>query len=406
MPDFTKRIVIIGAGAAGLTVAETLKRQSYTQVTVLERSDRAGGKCCSFDHKGQSYELGAGFISGHNRTILTLAKQYQVPLAALRYGNSVVVDTPEQAWYQKLPTLWQLVRYLRLIRRYRQVAQPGWRQVDPTLCVPFTTFVKQHQLELVAKELALFFTGFGYDYFDTIPTAYVLKYFSWELLQARLQKKMYIFPEGIQHLWTTVAKHHDVRYNTVIQQIQRGDTITITTTAGKLECDVVIFASPLDEALQYVDASAKEQRLFSQIQYCDYRSYALQLEGFPAKSGYVPGNYTPDRVGQPGFWYQRHPDTNLYTFYVLADWKMSDEMVLANIATLVKPFGGTIAKIEVIKHWKYFPHVSSEAMRAGYFDQLENLQGQRNTYYAGEVMNFSTVGLTAEYAERLVKRFF
>lgn len=406
MADLSKRIVVIGAGAAGLTAAETLKQQGYTNIVVLERSDRAGGKCCSPQYDGRSYELGAGFISDHNRAVLKLVKQYEVPTELVEYGKSILVDTKTKTARQKLKTLWQLLIYLKLLRRYRTLVQPGWKKIDPALCVTFDQFAKRHHIQLLAEELALYFTGFGYDYFATVPAAYVLKYYSWALLKARLQKKMYTFPQGIQHLWTIVAKQHDVRYNTVIQQIQRGDTITITTTTGELVCDDLMIASPLDEALKYLDASADERRLFSQIEYCDYRTYAIWLDGFPKASGFLPGSYTPDRMGQPVYWYHRHVDSNLYTFYVLGDWKITDDQVLANIAAVVKPYGGTIAKTEVIKHWKYFPHVSGAVMRSGFFDQVENLQGQRHTYYAGEVMNFSTVGLTAEYAEQLVAKYF
>ncbi|MBI4407900.1 MAG: FAD-dependent oxidoreductase [Candidatus Kerfeldbacteria bacterium] len=401
-----KRIVIIGAGAAGLTAAETLKQQGYQSVVVLEKSDHAGGKCCSPEYQGNVYELGAGFVSNHNRAVLKLVQRYQVPTAVVEYGKSILVDAQPKTIGQKLKTVRELLTYLTLVRRYRTVAQPGWVHVDPAVCVPFAEFAKQHHMEWLAEELALYFTGFGYDYFATIPAAYVLKYYSWPLLKARLQKKMYIFPQGIQHLWTTVAKQHDVRYHTVIQQIKRADTITITTTEGELECDDLIIASPLDEALEYLDAHADEHTLFSKIEYCDYRTYAVRLDDFPKASGFLPGNYTPDRMGSPVYWYHRHADTNLYTFYVLGDWKITDEQVLANIVAMVKPFGGTIVKTEVIKHWKYFPHVNGDVMRSGFFDQVEKLQGQHHTYYVGEVMNFSTVGLTAEYAERLVQRFF
>ena len=40
-----QRIAIIGAGAAGLTAAEELKDKGYQNITVFERTDRAGGKC-------------------------------------------------------------------------------------------------------------------------------------------------------------------------------------------------------------------------------------------------------------------------------------------------------------------------------------------------------------------------
>lgn len=403
MPDRTQRIVIIGAGTAGLTAAETLKRQGYTNIVILERSKRAGGKCYSLHHNNHTYELGAGIIARNNHTVVVLAKQFQVRLKRATFGNSLILNVGPR---RKLSVLHQLLRYSRLVKKYPILAQPGLSAIDPELSVPFTEWAHQHHLELLAKELAHFFTGFGYAYFDTVPAAYVLKYYSWNTLRSFLFHQIYTFPDGIQTLWTTIAKQYTVHYNTTIQRITRANTITITTSTGNISCDSLIITSPLDEAVQFLDASIEEQILFSKIQYCDYRTYAVWLNHFPKTSGYLPEHYTATRPGQPVFWYQRHTDTNLYTWYVLGDWTISDKQVLKNIQQVVEQLGGTIHKVETIKHWKYFPHVTADTMRSGYFDQLESLQSQRNTYYAGELLNFSTVGLTAEYAERLVERFF
>ena len=411
--DKAQRICIIGAGAAGLTAAETLKRLGYRHVTILEREARAGGKCYSLDHDGRSYELGAGIIAANNHTVQQLAKHYGVPFERVQFGESILLDVAtgkplaEKTLLQQLATLRQLVfKYVPLITKYRNVAQPGLAKLSPELCVPFSDWAKQHHIELVAAELAPFFTGFGYDYFERVPAAYVLKYYSWATLKSFAQRKLYKFPHGIQTLWTTVAQAHNVRYNTVIQKITRGATVTITTTTDTIECDRLIITSPLDEALQFIDANPLEQELFSKIQYSDYRTYALWLHDFPKMSGYLPGNYTSSRTGQPVFWYLRHADINLYTFYTLADWQLTDEAALHSITQVVQQLGGSMERVHTIQHWKYFPHISSEIMCQGYFDQLESLQGQRQTYYAGEVMNFSTVGLSAEYAEHLVHRFF
>lgn len=44
------RIVVIGAGLAGLTAAKTLLENGFTQVTVLEASDCIGGRVLSVQH--------------------------------------------------------------------------------------------------------------------------------------------------------------------------------------------------------------------------------------------------------------------------------------------------------------------------------------------------------------------
>jgi len=407
-------IVIIGSGAAGLTCAETLARKGYTNVTILERSDHAGGKCSSIEYDGRIYELGAGILSSANTTALEIAQRHHVPSVPVEFAPSLYVNPatgkplPPQSWGKKMTLVWQVATtYRRLVKKYSRTAQPGLSQTPPELCVPFSEFAKQHGIENVATELAPFFTGFGYDYFERIPAAYVLKYYSWATIKAFARRRMYKFPGGIQHLWTAVARAHTVVYNARITHIARSpQKICITTESQTFTCDALIVTTPLDEFVQYSDASAEEKRLFSQIDYCDYRTYAIFLKNFPQNSGYLPGNYSLNRIGHPVFWYQRYSNSPLYTFYLFGDWKLSDEEALHNITTVVTQLGGSIDRVHTTANWKYFPHVSPDVMRTGYFDAIEKLQGTHGTYYAGELLNFSTVGLTAEYAENLIERFF
>ena len=44
--------------------------------------------------------------------------------------------------------------------------------------------------------------------------------------------------------------------------------------------------------------------------------------------------------------------------------------------------------------------------KAGWYDEVEAMQGRYNTYYAGEVMSFGDMEETAEYSRDLVERFF
>ncbi|MFA6475235.1 MAG: FAD-dependent oxidoreductase [Patescibacteria group bacterium] len=407
-------IGIIGAGAAGLTAAETLKNKGYTNVTVLEQADQAGGKCCSITYEGRSYELGAGVIASSDYTVMDMVRKYQVPIERADFGKSLVISGATgqpieegDSFTTRLLHGRQLFSTYRKLRsKYTHIDEPGWLKVDPDLCVPFSEWVKKNNLPLVAKTFATTFTGFGYGYYADIPAAYVVKYYAWSMIIAFAKRQIYKFPNGIQSLWKTVAQHQQVVYNTKITNLKRGSSIQVETNHGAYKFDKLIITTPLDEALQWLDASHEETELFSKIQHCDYRVYAVLLNNFPKKCGFLPDNFTAARAGHPVFWYQRYNDSNLYTFYTLGDWKISDEEVLKNIETVVQQLGGKIERVHTKRSWKYFPHVNSEAMQAGYFDKLDKLQGESNTYYVGELLNFSSVGFTSAYAANLVERFF
>ena len=54
-----QRICILGGGPSGLSMAMYLEQAGYEHVTILEKSDRIGGKCCSPLQLGKHYEMGA-----------------------------------------------------------------------------------------------------------------------------------------------------------------------------------------------------------------------------------------------------------------------------------------------------------------------------------------------------------
>ncbi|XP_065334402.1 peroxisomal N(1)-acetyl-spermine/spermidine oxidase-like [Cloeon dipterum] len=55
----TKRVVILGAGIAGLSAAQRLTKQGFKNVTILEASNRAGGRVHTGQVGGSVLELGA-----------------------------------------------------------------------------------------------------------------------------------------------------------------------------------------------------------------------------------------------------------------------------------------------------------------------------------------------------------
>ncbi|XP_060042874.1 spermine oxidase isoform X2 [Erinaceus europaeus] len=69
------RVVVIGAGLAGLAAAKALLEQGFTDVTVLEASSRIGGRVESVKLGHATFELGATWIHGsHGNPIYHLAE--------------------------------------------------------------------------------------------------------------------------------------------------------------------------------------------------------------------------------------------------------------------------------------------------------------------------------------------
>uniref|UniRef100_G3WWU6 Spermine oxidase n=1 Tax=Sarcophilus harrisii TaxID=9305 RepID=G3WWU6_SARHA len=70
------RVVVIGAGLAGLAAAKALLEHGFTDVLVLEASDRIGGRVQSVKLEHATFELGATWIHGsHGNPVYHLAEE-------------------------------------------------------------------------------------------------------------------------------------------------------------------------------------------------------------------------------------------------------------------------------------------------------------------------------------------
>ncbi len=87
------RVVVVGAGFAGLAAADEL-RAAGVEVTVLEARDRVGGRVWSVPFAGGVAERGAEFILPGNTTIEALAERFALPL--VRKGTPYGRRTPRR----------------------------------------------------------------------------------------------------------------------------------------------------------------------------------------------------------------------------------------------------------------------------------------------------------------------
>ena len=405
------RIGIIGAGASGLSAAHYLRQAGYERVTVLEREPRVGGKCCSVTVDGRVYEMGA--VMAHRDYAATLELMAAAGVAGGELGPFHYYGPDGETmelfpWYRVPRLAWQiLVPYLWDTRvRYRHVNDPGLSGLPDELSQPFARFASDHGLSALPRAFSTPFTAFGYGWFDEIPTAYVMKYVDLHMIEAFYSSsRRFVWPDGVESVWSRLAEQHDVRTGTIVRRVTRSDTVLVETDLDALEFDALILASPLDQALEFLDASPIERRLFSAIRTYDYRVLLCRISGLQHGSGVLPASFLERKFGHALLWYRRDDDP-LCTVYVLGDGTMSEAEIEQTCADDFRRLGGELEEVVLSRRWRYFPHVASEAMAEGYYDELEALQGTRRTYYAGELMSFSTVELCARYSRDLVDRFF
>ena len=132
----------------------------------------------------------------------------------------------------------------------------------------------------------------------------------------------------------------------------------------------------------------------------------------PDISYYYFENMTPETMGHLMVFYHRWPDCGpqpLVTFTLRNHkYKADVPFEVAKETTLndMSISGLPVEKVERVDDWYYFPHVNSEDYADGWYDKVESMQGQNNTFYAGEVMAFGDMEETVEYSRDLIRRFF
>ncbi len=417
------RIAIIGAGAAGISAAHYLRERGYKNIVIFEELNRIGGKCCSIKIDGQVYDMGAVFTTSSYTEVMALAKRFQVELGDLQGQDASVMLEQEKLGFHtssvadKAALLGVSVEYLQKINmpEIQSVFSPGFRFLSPSLMVPFSEWMKKNSIS--PKTLESFFgytfTPFGYGYTNDVPAAYAIKYYENKLVTSLIQQSsnLKMVTRGYQNLWENVAKNMDVRLNSPIEKIIRNrdsEMISIKTKNNSAieNFNFAILTSALDTSISFLDAEPMEREIFDRIKNYYYYTFAIQTpKNFPS-TGFLPVNYSYDRREHPLCWLKRWKDQDLAIFYVLSDRADNFDIIISNIFSDLSRHKFQLGKVREARCWKYFPHFKTPDLQNKIYDKLEALQGRGNMFFAGEIMNFSTVELTTRYSKYLVDQFF
>ena len=449
--DKSTRIAIIGGGPAGLSAGMYLEQAGFDNYTIFEKNGWVGGKCHSPEYKGRRYEMGA---------IMGVPSYYAVhdveefcgithdgPKLNRNYkddtGKKIDPFNPHNPLHaprllkmrsqvKKLGELLETKYKGYDVNGHRGVAQgrydgyavtperehvAGKNENLKDLALPFSEFCKKNGVELCEDIWIGPFTSFGYGYFDEIPAAYVLKYLDFQTTMNFVKVNLWTWKDGTQSIWEHLNDKlkHPALLHSDISKVERADGVVRLTVNGEVqEFDKLIVTAPLQYFGKYADIRPDEKEHFDKIDYERYDTMAFltKPEDAPEISYYIMENMTPERLGHLMVYYRRWADTidQPYVTYTLRkhkdgpelDYEATKKQVLDDLKVMGNPAD------EVIDEgaWYYFPHVFTEDYAAGWYDDVEAMQGKYDTYYAGEIMSFGDMDETAEYSRELVERFF
>jgi oxygen-dependent protoporphyrinogen oxidase len=420
-PDL--RIAVVGAGPSGLTAAHELEARGYQNVTVFEKSDHVGGKVNTIDLLGRKVELGAVFASPDYTLTLGLADQYGVPYAAFETPRFVYDAGVKRTYadyltqHYTIPQIQAAVQnYATVLQTFPQIFADGLDNLPDDLKLNFSEFAVKYHIEPVADMAKSLIVGFGYGYYTTVPAIYELKILNMlvKIGPTGLESPPYFsFPTGYQSLWEAVAADLDVRLNSNVTSIKRssgnGPIKLKVNGVQEYEFDAVIVSAPLSAVPGFVKLSPAEEALFHQVETSRYFiTLFLAAGATQGEAVFIQDNANVEQLNRPSVWANPGGGVPIFQAYTIAKPNAWTATVTALLAfDIAKMAHGLFVGPLLQKEWPdYFPRVNSAAMMAGFYDQVEALQGNKGLYYVGGTLSFETVETSARYARSLVDARF
>ncbi len=430
------RIGIMGGGAAGLSAAYYLQQNGYTNVTVLEKEERIGGKCHTVSIDGSPCDLGARFVTSCDLHVRELAKTLGHKFSDspdayhMSSPNKKVSDLSNYSFFQKGMNL------ARGAKLYSSLAFPsvGFSGVQEQNILSGTIdqFIKTQNLPLLADCIKIASEAYGYGPMAKQATPYALKLVLPEL-QSRLSSLSALFKraqidtleEGYQGLLETMASSLCVKTGHAVtkilyeekEDIQKEILVTTYDSLAKTDqtfhFDKLIVAVPPDHLQGLTELDSEEKDLFARIRYNDYHVTIFEPAKAIGHKTYI--NDINDK--EPTVISQMNSKKSLCTSYRYGSldsyalgkkpFSLSMDSIHSGLeSALGKYFGTKTQAIKAHKQWDYFPHVTDKDIQEGFFERMEELQGKKNTYYVGSTLAFEWVDAVLGYSKKLVNTHF
>jgi hypothetical protein len=449
--DKQSKICIIGAGPGGLSTGYFLQKAGYKYVTILEKTPEVGGLCNTITFENKSFDLGANYLTPAYKKTIKMAKEVGAKLYTETKAYCYNPNSESQNKYSTIlqavtkgGSFWsfsfQAIRYFyERWKVQKHLPKAGFAGVSqhPDLTCTFDEWLIDKELTALRPLFEIPITLMGYGKLTEIPAPYALTYMSllsyWNMLifgsglPTRWPKR---FIHGFQRFWEKVSWNLTVIKSAEITKIERGDKIKVFFTTKEhalnrefnpghhLDFDCLIVAVPLtfsivddlfkDKKSNISGLTQEEIHLFKKVRLNPFCLTTFILEDLKLPRRLI--NVLPvQKIGTPYVITQQFEGNPLVSFYSRTNEEDEPdrEKVIEEVRDLYTKLGSSYTG-ECYTHdrWSYFPHVPVLAIKEGFYDTLEAMQGKNKTFFVGGLMAFELIEPIINYSENLVETHF
>ncbi|MDD9951848.1 MAG: FAD-dependent oxidoreductase [Zetaproteobacteria bacterium] len=470
LPTAQNKVIILGAGVAGLHMAAQLRQRGIKDIVLLEKSDRAGGKVETIHSQGVAYDMGPVLITSAYRHVKEALRQYcpenrEIPRnmgrktryaitnltsdpSTLEGGDYVDWMTAEmhkamggthsslsKTTWCVLKAAWQYLKiHRRIFPNHRDGLPPRPNTTDLTLLAQQNTlqFLQQHNLEVLTPLFDEAQTGQGYGSLSDVPALYALWWTTPTLIWAFVKSHLpwgtpleTILEHGYQPLFegmiqqekleislnvdiTHIDRNHSGAHPIHVEGIQNGTKVSYNG-------DFLICACPAEDLLPLIkEPSQREQEIFPQLQTLVATSTLFRAQ--------VPQHYWTNtvllhnpignhrllvfRTPKADLNNNRREDNDLFVAYQYGEQDTTLEEINHTMLQNLHEIGVKEIRIEHCRKHRYFPHFGRQAIERGYPWEIFAMQGHNRTWWIGSSACFESVNEVFAYNKQVLDTYF
>jgi len=434
-------VAIVGGGSSGINAAFQLK-DAGKSVIVIEAQEAAGGHTHTYIDPATGLKTDNGVIIWHNTTTVNqYFQRFNIPLTVASLGgvSSINVDyttgTILNIPTDQAPTpeafAEALQKYAAFLSKYPQLAAGMFlpRPVPQELAMPFSELVRQLGIEAVVPFFIQLNPGIGNPL--TIPVVEMTRAIGLSLVQQI----------GASSFVTTARHHNSELYDKAAAELAESNSIllssrVITSKRKQSGVDLVVQTPkgikyicakklllaipPRLENLKEFNPTHAERSVFSKWLSAAYYTSILSNTGLPPLQVTNVNPQSP--LGLPNFpstlFISPNDIPGLSTAFYQTDRQaapiaLTDDDVKALIIADIKRIqaansaNSSFTPADPVfhsfrAHKPFYLQVSTEDILAGFYDQMNALQGQLSTFWTGAAWRAHDSSMIWEYNKQVV----